>query len=151
MKKHLPTKREESGIIVQKSDALMHLANKLLKHKSNLPTEAMEHLQLYLGLGHSDDVTSITLSNDGRYLFSGSKDKTIKQWEISTGKEVATYVGLKDGGYIAYRPDGYYVCDRLGKELVYFIDYSGSEPRVMEPNHPVYAQRRLKSLFEEER
>jgi hypothetical protein len=38
-------------------------------------------------LGHTDDVTSLVLSADGKRLFSGSLDKTIKVWDLDAGAE----------------------------------------------------------------
>ena len=38
--------------------------------------------------GHKACVNSVNFSPDGQYLISGSDDKTIKLWDISTGKEI---------------------------------------------------------------
>nr|NCS18119.1 protein kinase [Microcystis aeruginosa G13-12] len=60
--------------------------------------------------GHSDMVTSVVYSPDGRYLASGSDDKTIKIWEVATGKELRTLTG--HSGWVSsvvYSPDGRYL------------------------------------------
>lgn len=41
--------------------------------------------------GHSDWVTSVSISADSRYVLSGSCDKTVRLWELSTGKQVKRY------------------------------------------------------------
>jgi hypothetical protein len=41
-------------------------------------------------------VSSISLSLDGRYVLSGSFDKTVKLWEIATGECVKTFEGHTD-------------------------------------------------------
>ena len=41
--------------------------------------------------GHTNDVNSVFVS--GNNLFSGSYDKTIKQWDIITGGLIRTYIG----------------------------------------------------------
>lgn len=49
--------------------------------------------------GHSDwfgGVYSIAFSPDGKLIASGSKDKTIKIWEVYTGKELITLEGHSD-------------------------------------------------------
>jgi WD40 repeat protein/serine/threonine protein kinase len=33
--------------------------------------------------GHTGLISSVTFSNDGKYLFSGSRDKTVKVWDLS--------------------------------------------------------------------
>lgn len=42
--------------------------------------------QLRSLIGHADSVEAIAFSNDSRYLVSGSKDRTVRLWETSTGK-----------------------------------------------------------------
>jgi WD40 repeat protein len=57
--------------------------------------------------GHTNDVSSIAITADGKTLVSGSSDKTIKLWDLATGKERATlkqHRGLLD--VVALSPDG---------------------------------------------
>ena len=62
--------------------------------------------------GHSDWVNSVAFSPDGRYALSGSGDKTLKLWEISTGKLVRTFEGhskwLAFVSSVAFSPGGSY-------------------------------------------
>lgn len=32
--------------------------------------------------GHEDEVTSLSLSNDGKYLASGANDLTVRIWDL---------------------------------------------------------------------
>ncbi len=60
--------------------------------------------------GHSETVFSVAYSPDGRYLASGSKDKTIKIWEVATGKGLRTLTGHSGVVLsVAYSPDGRYL------------------------------------------
>ena len=66
---------------------------------------------------HADILTSIAFSPDGRYVVSGSRDKTARVWEAATGMETVrlTYDGeIKS---VAFSPDGKYAvlggCDRV--------------------------------------
>jgi WD40 repeat protein len=43
--------------------------------------------------GHRNRVLSVAFSPDGKYLTSGSQDKTIKLWSVESQKEVATLQG----------------------------------------------------------
>jgi serine/threonine protein kinase len=60
--------------------------------------------------GHSNVVWSVAYSPDGRYLASGSWDKTIKIWEVATGKQLRTLTGHSDWvNLVVYSPDGRYL------------------------------------------
>jgi len=52
-------------------------------------------------------VYSVAISPDGRTLASGSNDKTIKIWNLTTGQEIHTLKGHSAGVYsVAISPDG---------------------------------------------
>jgi WD40 repeat protein/serine/threonine protein kinase len=57
--------------------------------------------------GHSDLVRSIAFSPDGTRLGSASYDKSVKVWDIPTGKELFTLVGHTEPvNSVAFSPDG---------------------------------------------
>jgi len=43
--------------------------------------------------GHTDWVTSVAFSPDGKYILSGSWDTTLKLWDIETGRLIRTFGG----------------------------------------------------------
>ncbi|CCI03622.1 hypothetical protein MICAC_4770001 [Microcystis aeruginosa PCC 9443] len=56
---------------------------------------------------HDGSVWSVNFSPDGKTLVSGSVDKTIKLWNVETGKEIRTLKG--HDGYVwsvNFSPDG---------------------------------------------
>jgi hypothetical protein len=58
-------------------------------------------------LRHTEPVSSITFSPDGKKLASGSWDRTVKLWDVATGQELATLEGHKARiTSIAFSPDG---------------------------------------------
>ncbi|MCX6065371.1 MAG: hypothetical protein NT121_06410, partial [Chloroflexi bacterium] len=58
---------------------------------------------------HKSSVSSVAFSPDGKYVVSGSWDKTARVWETGTGKEIARIT--LDGGVssVAFSPDSKYV------------------------------------------
>jgi len=63
--------------------------NLLLRQKNF--KELLEIEKLYIQLGHSDSVVSIDVSPDGKYMVSGSLDKTIRLWDVESGEELKTF------------------------------------------------------------
>lgn len=56
--------------------------------------------------GHSDTVSSVAISPDGKIIASGSLDKTIKLWDIVTVNSLATLVGHSSAVLsVAFSPD----------------------------------------------
>ena len=66
--------------------------------------------ELVVNQGHTLRVMAIDYSPDGKYLASGSKDKTVKIWNTVSGKLVRTLFGHTDILYtVKYSPDGKYL------------------------------------------
>jgi WD40 repeat protein/predicted Ser/Thr protein kinase len=62
---------------------------------------------LYTFTGHKGGVRSVSFSPNGRKLASGSSDKTIKIWNVNTGRLRYTLAGhTEEVASIAYSPDG---------------------------------------------
>ncbi|MEH1794450.1 WD40 repeat domain-containing protein [Nostoc sp.] len=57
--------------------------------------------------GHSNIVNSVSFSPDGKTLASGSGDKTIKLWNLETGKEIRALMGHSLIVFsVSFSPDG---------------------------------------------
>ncbi len=58
---------------------------------------------------HDDSVISLAFSPDGKYVVSGSGDRTARVWEAATGKEIARMSHDSRVTIVAFSPNGKYV------------------------------------------
>jgi len=66
--------------------------------------------EVYVQFGHHKEITSISFSKDGKYIATGSEDRTIKLWDILTGREIRTILGHSDKiNSILFSPDSRYI------------------------------------------
>lgn len=60
-----------------------------------------------VGLGHSDAVTLVVLTPDGKQLASASNDRMLKLWDVNSGKETKLFSGHTGPiTAMAFSPDG---------------------------------------------
>jgi WD40 repeat protein len=58
---------------------------------------------------HDNEVRCVAFSPDGKYVVSGSSDKTARVWEAGTGKEISQLTHDARVNAVAFSPDGKYV------------------------------------------
>ena len=57
--------------------------------------------------GHTDEVSAVSVTPDGRRAVSGSHDKTLKVWDLETGRELRTLEGHAGSvSAVSVTPDG---------------------------------------------
>jgi WD40 repeat protein len=60
-------------------------------------------------MNHTDAVEVVAFSPDGKYVVSGSNDRTARVWEAATGEEIARMTHDESVRTVAFSPDGKYV------------------------------------------
>jgi WD40 repeat protein len=85
----------------------------LLKGTSNEPDYSLRLVDSETGVvlrrfsGHTDAVTDIAFSPDGRTALSGGQDKLLILWDVETGQEIRRFVGHTGGvNQVRFSPDG---------------------------------------------
>ena len=81
----------------------------------------VDSIKLLMTLGgHGDDVNSVAISPDGRYIVSGSRDRTVRIWDINSGDLLRTLGGHEWGGVnsVAISPDSRYIVSGGGRVLI---------------------------------
>ena len=59
-------------------------------------------------VGHSSDVTSVVFVPNRPVLVSGSRDGSVRVWDLRSGRESAALISLGQTDSVAVTPDGYY-------------------------------------------
>ncbi|HFU75369.1 MAG TPA: WD40 repeat domain-containing protein, partial [Arcobacter sp.] len=94
--------------------------------------------------GHTGMIESIAITPDGKTIVSGSRDRTIKLWDIESGEELATFVSFGKDSWASITSDGYYNSSDSGLQYIKFVDKDGS---FLPKEHEIYEQRKRKPLI----
>jgi len=95
-------------------------------------------------VGHAAPVTSILLSNDGKLLFSGSRDGTITVWDVSTGAVLRHFTMSGSLSFIAISSDSSLIAGAGGGKVTFWKVLTGE--KVLDKDIP---QTKWKQLREE--
>lgn len=71
------------------------------------PSGGKEAANVHTQLGHTGEVFDVAFSPDGKFAISGGFDKTLKLWEVATGRELRSFTGhTGQVNFVAFSPDG---------------------------------------------
>ena len=104
---------------------------KIIKNVAISKTEDQNRLHITLLKtlkGHKSYVDSVAISQDGKYIVSGSGDNTIKIWDRSSGKLLKTLKGHKSYVHsVAISQDGKYIVSGSGDNTIKIWDRSSGK------------------------
>jgi WD40 repeat protein len=92
--------------------------------------------------GHTDDVWSVAVSPDGRFILSSSSDQTIKLWDIKSERWLLSFFVSSNSEWIAWTPEGFYTSSVGGDKYIGW--------QVQQPQGPpaFYSAAQFQKLFD---
>jgi WD40 repeat protein len=106
---------------------LEHLQSEILSSvKDSLHRAMIVAREQNIWLGHEGAVTAVAISSDGKYILSGSDDKTVRLWD-SSGYPIGLIFSGHKGGVtsVAIGPNSQYIVSGSRDKTVRLWDFSG--------------------------
>ena len=69
-------------------------------------------------IGHNDEVWSLAVSPDGRYLVSGAADQTVRLWDVKSRELLVSLFYGSDGEWVMWTPEGFFTRSQKGGDRV---------------------------------
>lgn len=84
-------------------------------------------------IGHTGEIKSIAVSQDGQWALSGANDQTLKLWSLAnlmtSGKSqiqpALTIFPARNGEWIAWTPEGFFTASEQGRQLIGYVVNQG--------------------------
>ena len=85
--------------------------------------------EIIVQTGHTARITSLAFSPDGSYLVSGSEDKTVKLWEVTTGRLIRNVRGHSKGvSAVAFGPSSQWFASGSADGTIKIWDITKTKP-----------------------
>ncbi|MDB9495501.1 response regulator [Spirulina major CS-329] len=135
--------RDEAGPVRDAAEQLIKEQLRKSKHARPLAQQAWLEVEcISVITGHSHWVQTVAIANDNRTLVSGSKDSTIKTWDLRTGRETGTITGHAASVLsIAISPDGDHIISSSTDNTIRIWDiHNGTEIQAIsgDAHHKIY-------------
>ena len=125
MKNSLKVINQNAKLALSKSKSLLNITNGLLSQKASSILNEKFQFKPYFSDGHTDSVFSLAITPNGEYIVSGGGDKTIKLWDLSSGKCLRTFEGHSGCvNSVVISTDGKYIISGSRDETVKMWDVS---------------------------
>jgi WD40 repeat protein len=90
--------------------------------------------------GHTAGVAAVTFSPDGKRLASAAADKSVRVWDVDTGRVLYELTHPTGAAAVVFGPDGTWLATACRDKFVRFWDMAtGKETKTLEQSAPVHA------------
>lgn len=102
MQNNLTTINQNAKQALLKAKNLIDFTSELLVNRANKALmKSFENFSFSLALGHTAPVNSIAITPDGKHIVSGSRDGTIKLWDMYSSALHVNFVSFVDNKWLA--------------------------------------------------
>jgi WD40 repeat protein len=122
----------DAGRLLQASEAFRQARWQLPYQGPHFP-DHVAHVFGNLRVRHGNEILAVAFSPDGKWLATGSRDRTVKIWDMANGHEAASYTGhQRYVRAVAFSPDSKWVASAGGDRDIRLWDpQSGKDVRTL--------------------
>ena len=91
--------------------------------------------------GHKNDLWGVAFSPDGKYLATGSNDRTARLWDVATGETIRIFSGhTGEVGGVSFSPDGKYLLTGSEDQTARLWDVASGETMQVFSGHTGFVE-----------